>query len=215
MAAAPRGRGFASPEYPLCYGPIPWGTKTPKEQSTVSRRSNLLTGLAGIGLAACQGPLPIADMTRLVEPPLSRTHQQAPPNAAPGSCWGKDVTPAVIETVTEHIMLQPPEVTTDGRILEPALYKTESIQQIVKERKEIWFETPCEKVMDVEFLSSLQRALAARGLYRGPVTGRMGSATRHAVRRYQAPQGLDSSILSLAAARKLGLAAYPRPVPEG
>jgi peptidoglycan hydrolase-like protein with peptidoglycan-binding domain len=35
----------------------------------------------------------------------------------------------------------------------------------------------------------------------------MDNRTRAAVRRFQKPQGLDSGILSLAAARKLGLVA--------
>jgi peptidoglycan hydrolase-like protein with peptidoglycan-binding domain len=57
-----------------------------------------------------------------------------------------------------------------------------------------------------DFVSSLQRALSARGLYSGPISGRMDRQTRRGVRNYQAPLGLDSGILSLAAARKLGLA---------
>jgi len=57
-----------------------------------------------------------------------------------------------------------------------------------------------------DLVASLQRALTARGLYGGQINGMMDRATRHAVRGYQAPLGLDSGILSLAAARKLGLA---------
>jgi peptidoglycan hydrolase-like protein with peptidoglycan-binding domain len=60
----------------------------------------------------------------------------------------------------------------------------------------------------VEFVETLQRALKARGHYRGSVSGYIDTRTYSAIRKYQAPQGLDSSILSLAAARKLGLIAY-------
>ncbi|QOL83166.1 hypothetical protein F3W81_09745 [Pseudooceanicola spongiae] len=54
-------------------------------------------------------------------------------------------------------------------------------------------------------IASLQRALAARGLYAGSISGQMNSATQDAVQAYQAPLGLDSRQLSLAAARQMGL----------
>ncbi|MBE1283138.1 MAG: peptidoglycan-binding protein [Rhodobacteraceae bacterium] len=148
-------------------------------------------------LAACD--------TGLSEPEVTRLQQEAPPGAAPGTCWGKHITPAIIETVTHQILLQPAEILADGTILQPAIYKTETRQDIVRERKEIWFRIPCDDVSTPEFVSSVQRALKVRGHYRGAITGEMDARTRAAVRRYQAPQGLDSGILSLAAARKLGL----------
>nr|WP_235857849.1 peptidoglycan-binding domain-containing protein [Marimonas lutisalis] len=143
-----------------------------------------------------------------------QTHEQAPPGAAPGTCWGKDVTPAVIETVTEKILLQPAQVLDDGTVISDPVYKTETRQAIVKERRELWFETPCEDQLTPDFVASLQRALQARGIYRGAITGEMDARTRRAIRHYQAPQGLDSGILSLAAARKLGLVAVGRPDTE-
>jgi peptidoglycan hydrolase-like protein with peptidoglycan-binding domain len=75
----------------------------------------------------------------------------------------------------------------------------------VKERSVTWFETPCAAGQTPDFVASVQRALAARGLYRGPAHGEMDARTRAAIRRFQTPEGLDSGILSLAAARKLGL----------
>ena len=155
-------------------------------------------------LAACQSTLS-------KEPEIVQTVQEAPPGAAPGTCWGKDVTPAVIETVTEQVVLQPAEVRDDGTVLEPAVYKTETRQAIVQERRVTWFETPCASAQTPDFVASVQRALKVRGLYRGPVTGTMDARTRAAVRAYQKPEGLDSGILSLAAARRLGLVAVERP----
>lgn len=163
---------------------------------------------AMLALAACQ---PTLTPPHLREPEVLESRAKAPPGAPEGTCWGKDVTPAVIETVTEQIMLQPAEVTTDGRVINPAIYKTETRQAIVKERRETWFEVPCEAALTPEFIASVQRALEARGLYRGRITGQMDSRTRSAIRAYQKPQGLDSGILSLAAARKLGLVAVERP----
>lgn len=160
-----------------------------------------ISALALAGLAACGDPAAGPGA-----PAVARQTQEAPPGAPPGTCWGKHVSPAVIETVTEHVVLKPAEVQPDGTVLRPATYKTETVQKIVQERKETWFETPCAQDLTPEFLSSLQRALAVRGHYKGQVTGEMDARTRAAVRRYQKPQGLDSGILSLAAARRLGLA---------
>lgn len=144
------------------------------------------------------------------EPTIMHTTAKPPPGAREGSCWGKHVTPAKIETVTHQVMLQPAEVRTDGSVSAPAVFKTETTQAIVKERSELWFETPCTPELTPEFVSSVQRALKVRGHYKGAVTGYIDARTRKAIRAYQAPQGLDSGILSLAAARKLGLSAYQR-----
>jgi len=153
-------------------------------------------------LSACQ--------STQAEPPATRLFQPAPPGAPPGTCWGKTETPALIETVTEQVIVQPAETGADGAVVSPAVYRTETRQQIVRERRETWFETPCPEVLTPEFVASLQRALAARGLYRGAETGEMDRATRAAIRRYQAPDGVDSGILSLEAARRLGLVAMAR-----
>ena len=141
------------------------------------------------------------------EPEITRLQQMAPPGAAPGTCWGKHVTPAIIETTTHQVMLQPAEIRADGSVTQPATFKTETRQEIVRERREIWFQTPCPEILSPNFIASVQRALQARGVYRGQVNGQMDKATRSAVRKYQKPQGLDSGILSLAAAKKLGLVA--------
>lgn len=160
------------------------------------------------GVAGCNATLPLSDMQ---EPQVTRSFEPGPPGAKPGTCWGKHTTPAVIETVTQQIMLQPAQVRSDGKVDQPAIYKTETHQRIVKERRDIWFETPCPTQQTPEFIASVQRALAARGVYHGQITAQMDSHTRAAIRKYQKPQGLDSGILSTAAARKLGLIAVVLP----
>ncbi|MEB8387262.1 peptidoglycan-binding domain-containing protein [Rhodobacteraceae bacterium KMM 6894] len=157
---------------------------------------------AALTLAACDAPLPGSG-----EPDLVQTLAEAPPGAAPGTCWGKVVTPAVIETVTDQILVQSAQVQEDGTVIAPAIYKTETRQAIVDERKVTWFETPCPADLTPEFVASVQRALSARGYYRAAINGQMDGRTRAAIRRYQKPEGLDSGILSLAAARQLGLVA--------
>ena len=139
-----------------------------------------------------------------------------PPNADPMACYGRKSTPAVIETVTEQVMVQPPQIGTDGVVREHAIFVTETHQRIVTERRELWFEVPCAlEAGDRDFIASLQRALSARGLYAGPVTGEMNRRTARAVRAFQAPQGLDSEILSLAAAQQLGLALWNQRLAAG
>ena len=176
----------------------------------MTRPRNLLPILCVLALGAC-APGALQDLEALSEPGVTRLRQERPPGAAPGTCWGKQVIPAIIETVTHQVMLQPAEVRSDGTVIHPAIFKTETTQEIVRERRETWFQTPCDATMTTGFVSSLQRALKVRSLYRGPITGEMDARTRAAVRRYQQPLGLDSGILSLAAARKLGLAELAAP----
>lgn len=158
-------------------------------------------------LAACSdGGTGIAP----AEPDLVQSFEAPPPGSDPNSCWGKDVSPAVIETVTERILVQPADIREDGTVVSDPVYRDETRQAIVKERREIWFETPCQGALTPDIIASLQRALKARGLYSGALTGQMDARTRRAIRNFQAPEGLDSSILSLWAARKLGLVAIAR-----
>lgn len=151
-----------------------------------------------------------APLPALGEPDLVQTFAHAPPGAPEGSCWGKESTPAEYKTVAGHVLVQPAQVLADGTVVSDPIYKREDRKVVITPQKELWFRTPCEADLPPDFVASLQRALQARGLYRGAITGAMDARTRHAVRRYQAPKGLDSAILSLTAARKLGLVAVER-----
>lgn len=135
----------------------------------------------------------------------------APPGAAAGTCWGKTVSPAVVETVNRKVQLQPAQVSSDGRIQSPPIYKTETSQLVVQPRRETWYEIICEADITPDFIASVQRALEARGFYTGQITGEMDARTRAAIGRYQASEGLDSKTLSIAAARKLGLITVANP----
>lgn len=134
----------------------------------------------------------------------------APPGAPKGTCWGKMPTPAVVETVREQVLVTPGKTNPDGTIATLPVYRSESRQRIVTPRQDRWFETPCPPVFTVEFVSTLQRALQARGLYAGPITGNMDADTRSAVRTVQTAQGLPSDVLSIDTARELGLIAASR-----
>lgn len=160
-------------------------------------------------LAACApsatGPV-ATDLSAALLPATGDT----PPARPEGACWERAVTPAVIETVTEQVLATPERKAPDGAVIEPASFRTETRQRIVTERSEVWFETPCEGVMDVEFVATLQRALKARGLFTAPLTGMLDAPTRAAIRAWQRPLGLDSDVLALASARAMGIVAVPR-----
>ncbi|MCP4818827.1 MAG: peptidoglycan-binding protein, partial [Shimia sp.] len=101
--------------------------------------TRLIAPLAALTLLSAAGcEQTISDPPYLAawsEPEVVRAEDaNAPPNARPGSCWGRDVTPAVLETVTEQIMVQPPEVLADGTVITPGIFRTEQLQRIIKER---------------------------------------------------------------------------------
>lgn len=162
-------------------------------------------GMAAV-LAACQSSgTPEAPSRADLTIDLVRLSQPGPPKGPEGACWASDVTPMVIETVTEQVMVSDAKRAKDGSLLSPAVFRSETRQKIVQDREEIWFRAPCPQEMTVEFIASLQRALKARGLYILPLTGEMDLPTRTALRRFQSERGLESDRLSLTAARELGL----------
>lgn len=166
-------------------------------------------GLAALMLVSC-GPAGAprsperADLSREI---VELNNKPGPPHGPEGACWASELTPTIIETVTEQVVASPERRDKDGNVTAPATFRTVTQQKIVQDRHEIWFRAPCPGDFTVAFVASLQRALKARGLFAQPVTGTMDAATAEAVRRYQADRGLDSKQLSLAAARELGLVA--------
>ena len=142
---------------------------------------------------------------------LEQTVVTARPSPAPkDSCWHQDLQPAVVETVTEHSLARAAKLGPDGKQLAPAVYASQQKQRIIAERRVIWFQTPCPKLFEPEFIATLQRALKARGLYLQPINGQIDAATQSAIRAYQAPRGLNSGVLSSVAAQSLGLIAQDR-----
>lgn len=166
----------------------------------------LVAVLVAVALTGCQGSVvPKAPGRADLAAELVRLDRPGPPQGQEGLCWESDVTPAVIETVTEQVLISPETRNPDGTILSAARFRTDTRTRILRDREEVWFRAPCPEDVTLDFVASLQRALTARGYYLMPLTGRMDDATRDAVRRFQAERGLDSPRLSLAAARELGL----------
>lgn len=157
-------------------------------------------------LGGCQGGTVAApSQAALGKEVLRLKGREGPPPTAEGECWAASVTPAVIETVTEQVVVSEEIRDAAGVLVQPASYRTQTQQRMVQDREEIWFRAPCPAEQTVQFIATLQRALKARGLYLLPVTGAMDGETADAIRRFQAERGLDSPILSLGAARELGL----------
>jgi len=140
-------------------------------------------------LAACQSGTQDAEVRR-----ADATVPQF--NAAlTDACWATDRIPAETETVYEAA---------------DATGTREAREITLRAAEDRMFAVPCPDQMDTGFTASLQRALSARGLYAAAITGEYDSDTADAVRRFQAPQGLNSAVLSLQAAQQLGLVAIPR-----
>jgi hypothetical protein len=175
---------------------------------------SVLCGMIGVafGLSGCVVGAPFEidpEQRGQIAPHIAEVQRgSGPPDARPEACYGLQVTPAVIETVTEQIITRPAILGAEGQVVTPATYRTETRQVIVEERRERWFETICDLERNPELLTALQRALQARGQYQGAITGQLDAPTKAAIRAFQRGQGLDSPILSLPAARQLGLAVW-------
>ena len=124
--------------------------------------------LCAVSLAAC-GAAP-QDAAAPTVPAFIAAEIEPGPD---GRCYGRDITPALIETVTEQVLDQPARHDQTGALVRPASYRTVIRQQMTRERREVSFETLCPPAYTPEFVSSLQRALQARGVYSGPISGVM------------------------------------------
>ena len=130
--------------------------------------------------------------------------------ATDGRCFANDVASAVIETVTIQEVDQPELRDADGTITRPASFRTITRQQIVRERTDIRFETICPQNYTAEFVTTLQWALKARGIYAGAINGTLDAQTGAAIQRFQRRSGPDPQLLAIETARTLGIAALSR-----
>lgn len=182
----------------------------PNIQHPALRRAVMCVFLCGV-MGACETGT-LLPPSEPPEPGIAAATRNGPADATPGTCWGKTVSPAIIETVSAQIQVTPAKINPDGTIARLPVYRTEARQQIVTPRRDNWFQTPCAEVLSPTFTSSLQRALAARGIYAGKITGKMDRKTRKAVEVFQQTRGGPASeILSLEAARALGLVSVEKP----
>jgi len=178
-----------------------------------------MIGAMALMLGACQQATTPAAMPAVAKAEAIAVFASPPEGIRSGECWGKGTSPALVETVTEKLLVRPAGAmispSPDGAptyqtVQSPAVYKTVTHPKILKRRADFWFEVPCTAERDRAFVATLQRALKSRGLFGGAINGVMDAKTGKAVRWYQKQRGLDSTTLSLAAARQLGIIAYAR-----
>lgn len=159
-------------------------------------RRLIFCGAIAVSLSGCATGPQVAPPRAL--PDLSAELRFTPPPPDAGRCWHTEERPALFETVTEQRLDPLRGIVSESR------------QRELRPRSRIWFRIPCPPEVGGAdlFYASLQRALKARGLYDGPVTGLADAATGAALQRYQAAAGLNSPVLSRAAALSLGLIAH-------
>jgi len=136
-----------------------------------------------------------------------------PPGSKPGACYIHYTAPALIETVTEQILVQPEKralntETGETTVVSPAIYKTVTLQKIIRDRKEDWAEVICEKDQTPTFIETMQRALYARGYYHGPITGIKDERTNRAIRKVQKRLGINSTEITWDLGESFGLVTH-------
>lgn len=169
----------------------------------MTRISALIAALALV-LAACDAPEPASTVWPGEAPP-------EPERMSDGTCQAREVVPAIYEEVMGEVQVVQAEIAEDGTVIRPPIYRNATVPRVVTPRREIRFQVPCPEEMTPEFIGTVQRALLARGYYRGIITRRMDAATVEAVRRYQSERGLPSGHLALDTAQELGLIAIDLP----
>lgn len=180
------------------------------EQMKTTQMTQLKSMVAAFGIAALSGCMD-AQVSRSDQTPVGPLANPVVVDPTVGTCYERVTTPAIIETVTEQVMVQPAVVRSDGSVETPAAFRTVTRQRILRERREVEFETPCASLMTPEFIASVQRALLARGYLRGPINATLDRRTSAAIERFQTDQGdVHTSVLTLRTARTLGLVALPR-----
>ncbi|WP_179300215.1 peptidoglycan-binding domain-containing protein [Pseudothioclava arenosa] len=156
--------------------------------------------LGGCGGAVAPDPAPGTALT------LSRALMERAPEGGPGCPAEVQIRPASFGTVMRAVELRPARIDPKtGKELEPAVYEERPFSAVVDPGEVKYFETLCREQATPELVANLQRALKARGLYRGAITRRLDAGTRAAIRAYQAPRGLPSDEISRRALMEMGL----------
>jgi len=111
--------------------------------------------IAALLLAGCQTTSQ-GDVTRSAQAPAIPTIAAATqPESRDGTCWAQLPGTPVTELVEQTILVE--EAVTDGR----------------------WFERVCDAELSPNLIMTLQRALAVRAFYGGPITGKRRAEPDH------------------------------------
>jgi hypothetical protein len=139
----------------------------------------------------------------------------------------RQLVPAQTQTIARRVLVAPAtvrEVNVPGtyqnvnvdtlvspadarRSMVPEQRGTVSRQVVETGERYEWVPVVCENTPSgVVSVTGAQRALAAKGLYRGPIDGIVGSQTTRAIREFQRQNGLPGNgSLTVETARRLGL----------
>lgn len=114
------------------------------------------------------------------------------------------VIPAEYKTVTVTKLVKPAETRT---IDIPAEYQTVSSQKLTREPTLEWRQVLCDTNMTHSNIVAMQRALADKGLYSGPLDGVIGAGTMTAVNSYARSNNLPvgNNYITTDVATKLGI----------
>jgi hypothetical protein len=152
-------------------------------------------------------------VSRLVQTQPARISRQSVPAetttvqrrilATPASVREINV-PGTYQNVTVHTLVTP---AGERRSTMPEQRSTVNRQVVETGERYEWVPVVCESTpTGIVSITAAQRALAAKGLYRGPIDGIMGSRTAQALREYQRMNRLPGNgSLTIETARHLGL----------
>ncbi len=171
-----------------------------------SGRRRVAAALAALALAACvpgggaqlgPGAAPSAPDLPLVPRPAG---------APEGSCWVEARIPARYETVTEQRLVRPERRDASGKVIAPAEYASRRVTRLARPEERRLVRVLCPPRLGQGMIAALQRALAARGAYRGPVSGALDRPTRAALARWQEKTlGVPLDLPAHETARRFGL----------
>jgi len=198
------------------------GTRT----ETVQIREPRLVWRPGHNLSGIRRMDPsTGDVFCLVEEPgktqvISRTVVTSPETVR------RETVPAEVRTVARHVLVEParveeiavPAVAENIVVHELTAPATSSRVAVGETRGRIyreviatperyeWIPVVCDTKVTPATVHAIQRALAQRGLYRGPIDGIIGPMTQDALKRFQAANGIaHNGYLSVETLQKLGV----------
>ena len=110
--------------------------------------------------------------------------------------------PAHYHSVTKTVEATPASVK---RTPVPETYKTVSRTVEAAPARTVWTSVLCDVNTTPDVVRRLQTSLKSAGHYGGPIDGVIGSQTRRGIASYQAATGVQSDILTIDSAKKLGI----------
>jgi hypothetical protein len=110
--------------------------------------------------------------------------------------------PATYKVVTVQELVKEPKITKTevGK-----KYQTIKTTRLIEPEKLKWERILCKTNTSKEVITNLQKELAKRKYYKGPIDGVYGSATQQALNAYQIDNNLPSGALTLESLAALGI----------